>query len=123
MVVVPARVAAWLAREVDLQRLRIAVRGQDDERDAVLVAIGVVAEWWTRARRAGAAGGTSDASAAEPTTSSGPMSTAEAAEALGISSRAVRRAIAERRLPAVRHGRGWLIDRADVRRYRPRACR
>jgi excisionase family DNA binding protein len=50
--------------------------------------------------------------------SNGPeMSTREAAHALGVSERTVRRAIARGALAAVKHGRGYLISREALARY------
>lgn len=116
VVVVPARVAAWLERHADLRALRTAHRGADPEVDAALVALGVAAAAW-REKRAGSANGTDLAASAEPTRSSS-LTTAEAGQLLGIGARAVRRAIADKRLQAERHGDTWRIDREVVEHYR-----
>lgn len=63
--------------------------------------------------------------AATGTTSVAPVSlelvtTGTAAERLGCSTRAVRKAIAEHRLTATRLGRAWMIRTEDLDRYRYR---
>jgi excisionase family DNA binding protein len=45
----------------------------------------------------------------------GPLTTSEAAEALGVSPPRIRQLILEGRLPATRRGRDLLIERADLR--------
>jgi excisionase family DNA binding protein len=116
VVVVPARAAAWLERFADLRALRIRHRGADPEVDAVLVALGVAAAAW-REQHTGTANGTTVADVAEPAPSSS-VTTAEAGQLLGIGPRAVRRAIAEGRLRAERHGDVWRIRREDVEHFR-----
>lgn len=116
VVVVPARVAAWLERYADLRTLRTAHRGADPVVDGVLVALGVAAATW-RQQAAGSVRGTDLAPSAEPVTCS-QLTTAEAGLLLGIGPRAVRKAIAERRLQAERHGDSWRIEREVVEHFR-----
>lgn len=116
VVVVPARVAAWLERYADLRALRTAQRGADPEVDGVLVALGVAAASW-RQQRVGSVCGTDLAPAAEPVASSA-LTAEQAGQLLGIGARAVRKAAAEGRLRAVRHGGAWHIEREDVEHYR-----
>lgn len=116
VVVVPARVAAWLERHAGLRALRTAHRGADPEVDGVLVALGVAAATW-RQQTLGSVRGIDLAANAEPVASS-PLTTAEAGQLLGIGSRAIRKAIAEGRLQAERHGDTWRISREEVEHYR-----
>lgn len=115
VVAVPGRVAAWLERYADLRQVRTANRGVDAEVDAVLVALATAAAIW-RLQRTGADHGTELGKPAEPVPSS--LTTAQAATLLRIGERAVRKACAEGRLPATRHGDCWSIDREDVEHYR-----
>ncbi|MGC0271727.1 helix-turn-helix domain-containing protein [Pseudactinotalea sp. Z1739] len=46
------------------------------------------------------------------------MTTGQAASLLGIGERAVRQAIQRGRLPAVRVGGRWVIEREDLEQYR-----
>lgn len=112
VVVVPGRVAAWLERHADLGKLRAEHRGADAEISAVLVALGVAAATWR-----GAATGTTDAATPEPDSPS-ELSTSQAAGLAEVSPRAIRRAIAEGRLPARRAGQRWVLSREDVEHYR-----
>ncbi len=69
-VLVPRRVAAWLDREAGLDRLRVEVRGQDPEIDAVLVALRLAALAWR-----GSVTGTDDRNPPEPVAESSVMTT------------------------------------------------
>lgn len=113
VVVVPARVASWLLRHAALDRIRAEVRGADPEVDAVLVALRVAGLYW----RASATG-----SVVAPEPEAGALSqwlsTTQAADRLGITDRAVRLAISERRLPAEQVAGRWRITREDVEHYR-----
>jgi excisionase family DNA binding protein len=116
VVVVPARTAAWLERFADLRAIRTAHRGADPEVDAVLVALALAAATWRNAH-AGSVRGTDLARTAEPVASS-LLTTAEAGHLLGLGPRAVRKAVAEGRLQAVKHGDAWQIEREDVEHFR-----
>jgi excisionase family DNA binding protein len=71
------------------------------------------------AHRARADPGTFGAEPAEPVrVSDRQLTTREASHLLGITDRAVRKAITEGRLPAERSGGRWLINSEDVARYR-----
>jgi excisionase family DNA binding protein len=115
VVVVPGRVAAWLERYADLRRLRTDSRGVDPEVDSVLIALATAAALW-RQQRTGADHGTELGKQAEPRSEF--VTTAQAATLLRITERGVRKACAEGRLPATRHGDIWSISREDVEHYR-----
>jgi hypothetical protein len=104
MVIVPARVAAWLTREARLDELRVRTMGTDPEVSAVLVALARAgAEWRSSVL------GTSIAEPAEPIPSSTPMTTSDVADQLEITERGVRKAIATKRLRAELVGDRWSI--------------
>jgi len=118
----PARLAAWLEKNTNLNVQRVALRGLNPEIDDELVALHWLATW------AVTASGTADGSEAGTATRLLPEPAGElvaehinvntAAELIGMSTRAVRKAIAEQRLPASRNGGQWLIDRTDAQHYR-----
>lgn len=116
-VVVPARVAAWLERAAGLRELRAQHRGADGEVDAVLVALGVAAAAWRQQAGISSDQGTDQRKQAEPEPGS-PLTTAQAADLLGITDRGVRAAIDGGRLNAQRVGDRWHIDREDLEHYR-----
>ncbi len=121
--VLPPWAAAWLERSTNLAVRRIAARGQDPGLDHVLNVIRYAASLDPGFGSApGSDHGTSAPVLAEPVpTLELPLETVQAAALLGVTSRAVRRAIAEGRLPANRVGGRWLIARDDVARYQPRS--
>lgn len=111
--IVPGRVAAWLAANAGLDRLRVEVRGVDAEVDAVLNALAVAAGAWRTS-----AIGSREASSSEVGPSSLWMTAAAAASELDITARAVTLAIAEGRLPGCEKvGRAWRIPREVVAHY------
>lgn len=112
VVVVPARVCAWLERHAGIAQLRAEHRGRDAEVSAVLVGVGVAAAKW----RASATG-TADAKRPESDAPS-EMSTRQASDLVGVTERAIRQAIAEGRLTATRVGSRWVLTREDVEQYR-----
>lgn len=122
VVVVPARVAAWLDQEAGLRSVRTRHRGEDAEVDAVLVALGVAAATWRTSvgSATGSDTGTAVDAPSEPARPSPVMTTSQAADRLDIGTRAVVKAIHAGRLTATRPGRAWLIDRDDVEHYRAR---
>jgi excisionase family DNA binding protein len=72
-----------------------------------------------RARASGSANGTFRAELAESVPVSGePLTTQAAGDLLGMTARAVRKAISEGRLAARQSGRAWLIDPENVALYR-----
>ncbi len=114
--IVTGRAAAVLERQLDLAGLRVRTRGVDPEVSDVLEAIREAAEAWR-----GSAVGTTEAPEPEPPrTLSTWVTAAEAADLLGISSRAVRKAIAEGRLEAEQVGDRWRVAREDVEQFRAR---
>lgn len=108
---VPGRVAAWLLSLAALDRIRIEVRGVDPEVDAVLVALRRTAMAWRDT-----ALGTDHRNQPEPVPLSGVMSTQQVADALGVTDRAVRKAITGSRLPATKTDGRWQIT-AGRRRH------
>ena len=110
-VLVPGRIAALIDREI--YALRVRKRGTDPEASKVLEELRVAALAWR-----GSATGTEDDNSAEPVSSSRWLTTKAAAELLGITPRAVRKAIALGRLPAEREGRSYRIRREDLEHYR-----
>lgn len=113
VVIVPARVAAWLAGAAHLDQLRARIRGADPEVDSVLVALTVAAMKWRTS-----ATGSADAPRPEVAPGSPWVSSTQAADLLGIGDRAVRLAIDEQRLQAEKVQGRWRIAREDVEHYR-----
>lgn len=112
VVIVPGRVAAQLDRLLDLTRLRIAVRGQDPETDAVLVALRTAALAWRQS-----AGGLPDRTTADPLPAW--ITTSQTADLLGVDPRHVRRLAAAGRLTARQLPTGtWLVERESAEHYR-----
>lgn len=119
VVVIPGRVAAWMDERLQLGRLRSQLRGVDSELDSVLVAVSVAAAAWRIS-----ATGTSVASQPEPTASSPQwLSSTQAADLLGVTDRAIRKAIADRRLPAIQIFGRHRVSREDLEHYRARRGR
>jgi excisionase family DNA binding protein len=114
--IVTGRVAAWLLTYTDLPRLRVAHRGGDPEVDAVLGAITYVGTAW-RASADGSNSGSGVAAEAEARSPSEWMSTGQAADALGVTDRAVRMACRDNRLPAEHVDGRWRIAREDLEHY------
>ena len=113
VVIVPARIAAWLERHASLNEVRIRSRGADPEVDAVLAALRLAALTWRTAVT-----GSTNAPEPELPPQSKYYSTSEAAERLGITDRAVRLAIAQNRLNATNlHGR-WRITPEDIAHFK-----
>lgn len=113
VVLVPARVAAWLARYTELSKVRIASRGTDPEVYAVLHDLHRAAlEWRTSST------GSPRAAIAEEAAPLSWVGTTQAAQLLGITPRAVRLAIAETRLPARQIAGRWRIAREDIVQYK-----
>ena len=117
IVVIGGRVAAWLVRRLDLDSVRVAVRGIDPEIDAALMNISVAALTW-RTRR-GCAPATELAHQPQPEPAS-ELSTTDAAARAGVSPQAIRKACSTGRLPARRVGGRRVIDPADLEIYRAR---
>lgn len=111
--VIPGRVAAWLNLQVDLDRLRKEVRGQDSEIDNVLIALSVAATGWRAS-----VFGTGPRNVPEPAPKSSWLTTTEVADLLNQTDRAIRMACQSGRLPAERVGDRWQINREDFEHYR-----
>ncbi len=117
-VVVPARVAALFVARAGLADFHVQHRGLDAEVDAVLVALKVAAAAW-RARHVSSDRGTSRADGlVESARSPQWLSTTATARLLGITPRAVVKAIDTDRLPAQWASGRWWIDPADIEHYR-----
>lgn len=116
VVLVPAKVAHWLGAH-GLDRLRVSARGDDADVDAVLAALRLAALTHT-ASAGGSTSGSVLANEAEVPPSSEWMSTGQAADTLGITTRAVRLACEQGRLPAEQVDGRWRITREDVTSYR-----
>ncbi len=112
--IIPGRVAAWLVRYAEIRRLRVENRGVDREIDAALVALTVAAYKW----RASRIGSQVEQAAEVAQRSTMRLSSAEAAELLEVTDRAVRLAIQQGRLQAERVGRRWVIHREDLEHFR-----
>ncbi len=112
VVAVPASVAADLVALVRERHRRL--RGLDPLRDAVLAALIIAAAAWRQQV------GTSAAPTPEPAPRSPLMTTSRAADVLGISDRAVRKACAAGQLDAQLVDGQWRIPRDSVEAYEPR---
>ncbi len=113
VVVIPARVCAWLERHARLNEVRIRERGADAEVDAVLVALRLAALTWRTT-----ATGSPVAAKPEATADLNQwLSTTQAADILYITDRAVRLAIAEKRLPATQVNGRYRIAREDIQHF------
>lgn len=114
VVVIPARVCAWLERYARLNEVRIRERGTDPEVDAVLVALRLAALTWRTT-----ATGTPIAAKPEALADLNQwLSTTQAADILYITDRAVRLAIQENRLKATNVNGRWRITREDIQHFR-----
>ena len=111
--IVPGRVAAWLNQQLDLDRLRREIRGADPEVDHVLIALAVAASGWRAS-----VFGTGPRNLPEPESRSTRLTTAEVANLLGLTDRAIRSACQSGRLPATRTGDRWSVSREDAEHYR-----
>ena len=126
VVLVPSWLAAWIEARTDLNRVRIAARGENVAVDDGLAKFHAVA-----LQHDPAAGLTSAATSdcgssfvAKAELPQGldqhPLTSSEASGLIGISDRAVRLACSAGRLPARQLGGSWLIDRADALNYKTR---
>ncbi|WP_082509378.1 excisionase family DNA-binding protein [Curtobacterium sp. Leaf154] len=115
MALLSGRVAAYLLRYADLDRYHMGHRGEDAEVDAALLAMKVVALHWRTS-----ATGTRNAASAELDAQSEWLSTKQAADALAMTDRAIRKAIRENRLKANRVGRAYRINREQLAHFKAR---
>ncbi len=112
--VVPARVAQIIEQHANLSALRVRTRGVDPEATKVLEALHVAALMWR-----GSATGTTDDTEPEPAQDSEQwLTTGQAAELVGVTDRAIRKAIAAQRLPATRVADRYRISRIDLEHYK-----
>lgn len=114
VVVLPGRVCAWLERYAKLNEVRIQNRGVDAEVDAVLVAVRVAALAW----RDSATGSPVAAKPEAPTDLKKWFTTTQAGDKIGITDRAVRLAIKERRLKASNIDGRWRIALEDIEHFK-----
>ena len=113
-VVLDARTCAWLERYAGLSSLRVKVRGTDPHISAQLEAVRFAAMSWR-----GSATGTRDDTEPEPPTQSEQwLSTGQAADLAGVTSRAIRKAISDARLPANDVGGRYRISREDLEHWK-----
>lgn len=112
-VVLSARTAAWLERYADLTSLRVRVRGTDPAISRELEEIRYAAMSWRSS-----VSGTEAAVAPEPVTSSGWLTTTQAAGLVGVTDRAIRKAIAEGRLISTEVNGRHRVSREDLEHYR-----
>ncbi len=117
---VPGWAAAWLEQHTNLATKRVACRGVDPGIDDVLAKLHYVAVHHLAGSGQGSADGTETDTAALIEESS-TLTVTEAAAQLGITDRAVRKAIAAGRLKAKRSGAVWLIDTHDINVYKRKA--
>jgi excisionase family DNA binding protein len=116
--VLPGRACAALNRLLELDKVRIQIRGQDAQLDQALMAIKLAATAF-----AGSGTGTFVAPQPEPMARSGQqlkdtVGTTTAATILGMTDRAIRKAINEKRLPATKDDSGHhRISRNDLANY------
>ncbi|MCC8909463.1 helix-turn-helix domain-containing protein [Curtobacterium sp. GD1] len=113
--VVSGRAAAWLLRYAGLNEYHLDHRGEDAEIDQTLIALKVAAFAWRDT-----ATGTPDAPKAELKTQSEWLSTKQAADALAMTDRAIRKAIRENRLQATTIGRAYRINREQLAHFKAR---
>lgn len=112
-VVVDARTCAWLEKYAQLTSLRVRVRGTDPHISRALEEIRQAAMSWR-----GSATGTDDAPKPEPGATSSWLSTTQAASLLGVTPRAVVKAIARGKLPATQVAGRHRVSREDIENYK-----
>jgi excisionase family DNA binding protein len=112
VVVVPARVASWLNAR-GLNELRAASRGVDPNVDNVLSALALAGAQWLASVH-----GTTQRKAPEMAPLCPWMTTAEVADLLYLSDRAVRMACKNGRLRADQIDGRWRISREDFEHFR-----
>lgn len=116
-VIVPQRVAKWLHEwaPVPYDR-RLLLRERDPELYAVINALRISAlsdpESWSAASDLGSK--MAKPTAPQQESESGWLTTRRASEIAGVTDRAIRDWIANKRLPARRHGHTWRIHRTDL---------
>jgi excisionase family DNA binding protein len=114
-VIVSARSAAFLLRYADLDRYHLQHRGEDAEIDQTLVALKTAALIWRNTVT-----GTMNAPLPELSAQYEWFSTDQAAAALAMTDRAIRKAIRENRLKATLVGRAYRINREQLAHFKAR---
>lgn len=120
VVVLPGWFVDWLERNSNIGQVRVHARGTDPAVDELLLATRHAAMQWRTTSEPASDTGSKPAPVSEvaPSLTREWLTVAQAAGLIGITDRAVRLAITERRLPATRSGRAWQIERSDVNDYR-----
>ena len=114
-VVITARIAYLLDKRTNINDARIRARGLDDEFVAVLVALRKLAMSYVESSEQVLSNGSDASYLAEPTRE---LSSEQAADLLGVSSRAVTKAIGSGLLAAAKVKGCWVIQRSDLEQYR-----
>ena len=115
VVLLSARACAWLLRYAELDRYHLDHRGEDAEIDQSLIALKTAALIWRYT-----ATGTKNAARPELAADSEWLSTKQAADALAMTDRAIRKAIREKRLQANTVGRAYRINREQLAHFKAR---
>lgn len=115
VVIVSGRVAAWMLRYAELEHYHADYRGLDAEIDQTLIALKVAALSWRSS-----ATGMRDAAIPELSPGLQWLSTKQAADALAMTDRAIRKAIRENRLQATTIGRAYRINREQLAHFKAR---
>lgn len=120
-VVVSGRVAAWLLSRGRLNEYHRTHRGDDPEVDQTLVGLKIAALAWRERHTVGTGHGTT-AAGTPPQAAPSPawLTTTATARVVGITARAVVKAITAGRLPAQWWSGRWWIDPEEVEHYRAR---
>lgn len=113
VVILSGRVCSFLNKYAKLDEFRVNIRGQDPELDAAQVALYLAAQQW----RSSATGTTQEPKPELPE-SSHWMTTTEVASRLWMTSRGVRKAIAEGRLQAESVAGRWRISQEALAHYK-----
>lgn len=113
VVILSARVCAYLGRYAALDAFRASHRGSDRETDEALTAMRVAALAWRSSVT-----GTTEAAKPELAASSKWLSTSETASLLGMTDRGVRTAIADGRLKAENIAGRWRINLENLEHFK-----
>jgi excisionase family DNA binding protein len=114
-VVVFGKVAWLLEKYTNVGKLRVHIRGRDPDTSDVLLRLRCLAMAWDESA---SAVGTAVDESPEPKPRLNLFTPSQAADLIGITDRAIRKAITEGRLPGHKVGNGWQIYREDLEHYR-----
>ncbi|WP_193046815.1 excisionase family DNA-binding protein [Mycolicibacterium baixiangningiae] len=119
MAVIDGRICGLLNQLLKLDRVRAEIRGQDPQLDQALLAIKLAGAAYMNS----SATGKRQAPQPEPAThcdqqDDNTISTTSAATLLGVTDRAIRRAITDKRLPATKLDGRYRIGRTELAHYR-----